>query len=162
MTALKQEVSRLTGIYPDFYVMVEWEAIGELVDALGGVYFDVPFDMNYDDPYQDLHIHQEAGYRKLSGEDAMEVIRWRKNNGEPSPGDVGRIQIQQDFLSAILDKCLQPATLLKAPALAQVFLNNVTHRPDSGQYPGLRTAGYRHGPGERCEIFHYALYRGHV
>ena len=120
------EVSRLTGIYPDFYVMVEWEAIGELVDALGGVYFDVPFDMNYDDPYQDLHIHQEAGYRKLSGEDAMEVIRWRKNNGEPSPGDVGRIQIQQDFLSAVLDKCLQPATLLKAPALAQVFLNNVT------------------------------------
>ena len=101
MTALKQEVSRLTGIYPDFYVMVEWEAIGELVDALGGVYFDVPFDMNYDDPYQDLHIHQEAGYRKLSGEDAMEVIRWRKNNGEPSPGDVGRIQIQQDFLSAM-------------------------------------------------------------
>ena len=56
----------------------------------------------------------------------MEVIRWRKNNGEPSPGDVGRIQIQQDFLSAVLDKCLQPATLLKAPALAQVFLNNVT------------------------------------
>lgn len=126
MTALKQEVSRLTGIYPDFYVMVEWEAIGELVDALGGVYFDVPFDMNYDDPYQDLHIHQEAGYRELTGEDAMEVIRWRKNNGEPSPGDVGRIQIQQDFLSAVLDKCLQPATLLKAPALAQVFLNNVT------------------------------------
>ena len=126
MTALKQEVSRLTGIYPDFYVMVGWEANGELVDALGGVYFDVPFDMNYDDPYQDLHIHQEAGYRKLSGEDAMEVIRWRKNNGEPSPGDVGRIQIQQDFLSAVLDKCLQPATLLKAPALAQVFLNNVT------------------------------------
>ena len=35
----------------------------------------------------------------------MEVIRWRKNNGEPSPGDVGRIQIQQDFLSAVLDKC---------------------------------------------------------
>ena len=39
---------------------------------------------------------------------------------------MGRIQIQQDFLSAVLDKCLQPATLLKAPALAQVFLNNVT------------------------------------
>ena len=46
MTALKQEVSKLTGIYPDFYVLVQWEAIGELVDALGGVYFDVPFDMD--------------------------------------------------------------------------------------------------------------------
>ena len=72
-------------------------------------------------------------------------------------------EIQQDFLSAVLDKCLQPATLLKLPsALAQVFLNNVTTDLTSGQYPGLRTAGYRHGPGERCEIFHYALYRGHV
>ena len=109
MTALKQEVSRLTGIYPDFYVMVEWEAIGELVDALGGVHFDVPFDMNYDDPYQDLHIHQEAGYRKLSGEDAMEVIRWRKNNGEPSPGDVGRIQNQRRFMAAAMRKLINIA-----------------------------------------------------
>lgn len=82
MTALKQEVSHLTGIYPDFYVLVEWEAVGELVDAIGGVYFEVPFVMDYDEPNpgQDLHIHQEAGYRLLNGQDAMEVIRFRKNN----------------------------------------------------------------------------------
>ena len=67
MTALKKEVSRLTGIYPDFYVMVEWEAIGRLVDAVDGVEFEVPFDMNYDDPYQDLHIHQKKGLRVLDG-----------------------------------------------------------------------------------------------
>ena len=127
MNALKQEVSKLTGVYPNFYVMVEWEAIGELVDALGGVYFDVPFDMDYDDPAQDLHIHQEAGYRKLNGEDAMEVIRFRKSNDKSiSLGDVGRTEIQRDFLSAVLKKCLEPATLLKAPSLAQIFLNNVT------------------------------------
>ena len=80
MTALKKEVSRLTGIYPDFYVMVEWEAIGRLVDAVNGVEFEVPFDMDYDDPYQDLHIHQKKGLRVLDGRDAMEVIRFRKNN----------------------------------------------------------------------------------
>ena len=77
MTALKQEVSKLTGIYPDFYVLVQWEAIGELVDAIGGVHFEVPFDMDYDDPAQDLHIHQEAGYRLLDGDDAMQVIPFR-------------------------------------------------------------------------------------
>ena len=126
MTALKQEVSKLTGIYPDFYVLLEWDAVGELVDALDGVYFDVPFDMNYDDPAQDLHIHQQAGYRLLDGEDAMEVVRWRKNNTGSSGGDVARIQVQQAFLSAVLNKCLQPATLLKAPALAQIFLDNVS------------------------------------
>ena len=47
MNALRQEVSKLTGIYPDFYVMIQWEAVGELVDAIGGVYFEVPFDMDY-------------------------------------------------------------------------------------------------------------------
>ena len=125
MTALKQEVSKITGVYPDFYVFLEWEAVGELVDALGGVYFDVPFDMDYDDPYQDLHIHQKAGYRKLNGDDAMQVVRWRKNNTGNSGGDVARIKVQQAFLSAVLDQCLQPSTLLKAPSLAQIFLDNV-------------------------------------
>ena len=125
MTALKQEVSKLTGIYPNFYVFLEWDAVGELVDALDGVYFDVPFDMDYDDPYQDLHIHQKAGYRLLNGDDAMQVVRWRKNNTGDSGGDVARIKVQQAFLSAVLQKCLQPATLLKAPALAQIFLDNV-------------------------------------
>ena len=129
MAALKKEVSRLTGITPDFYVIVEWEAIGKLVDAVGGVEFEVPFDMDYDDPTpgQDLHIHQKAGLRLLSGDDAMQVIRHRKNNdGSHSDGDVGRLKIQQSFLKAAAKKCLQPATLLKVPELAKIFSQNVT------------------------------------
>ncbi len=129
MAALKKEAAHLTGITPDFYVIVEWEAIGELVDALGGVEFEVPFNMDYDDPTpgQDLHIHQKAGLRLLSGDDAMQVIRHRKNNdGSHSNGDVGRLKIQQDFLKAVAKKCLQPATFLKVPALAEIFTENVT------------------------------------
>lgn len=126
MTALKASVAQLTGITPDYYVLLEWEAIGELVDALGGVEFEVPFDMDYDDPYQNLHIHQKAGLRKLNGDDAMQVIRHRKNNdGSHSEGDVGRLAIQQNFLKAVVHKCLQPATFLKIPALAEIFAENV-------------------------------------
>lgn len=128
MSALRQEVSRLTGVYPDFYVMVEWEAIGRLVDAIGGVYFDVPFDMDYDDPTpgQDLHIHQKKGYRLLDGQDAMEVIRFRKSNDESLVlYDSGRTQIQRDFLTAVLKKCLTPEILLKLPSLVQIFMDNV-------------------------------------
>ena len=73
--ALYKEISQLVGFEPDYQVIVEWEAVGEIVDAMGGVWFEVPRDMNYDDPYQDLHIHQEAGYRLLSGDDAMQVLR---------------------------------------------------------------------------------------
>lgn len=129
MTALKKEVSHLTGIYPDFYVLVEWEAIGRLVDAIGGVYFDVPYTMNYDDDAQDLHIHQEKGYRLLDGRDAMEVVRFRKSNKDDPDkvilGDSGRTKIQRDFMTAVLKKCLTPEILLKLPTLADIFMDNV-------------------------------------
>ena len=126
MAALKKHVAKLTGITPDYYVLLEWEAIGELVDAIGGVEFEVPFDMDYDDPYQNLHIHQKAGLRLLNGDDAMQVIRHRKNNdGSHSAGDVGRLEIQQDFIKAVVDKCLQPGIFFKLPTLADIFTENV-------------------------------------
>ena len=56
----------------------------------------------------------------------MEVIRFRKNNtGTISLGDVGRTQIQRDFLTAVLKKCLTPEILLKLPTLVQIFTENV-------------------------------------
>lgn len=126
MNALRNEVANITGILPDFYVLVEWEAVGRLVDALGGVEFEVPFDMDYDDPEQNLHIHQKAGFRLLSGEDAMQVIRHRKNNdGSHSNGDIGRMEVQQDFLKAVVKKCLQPSIFLKINDLVEIFKENV-------------------------------------
>ena len=123
---LKEEMGYLTGIVPDFYVAVEWEAIGEIVDALGGVEFDVPYNMDYDDPYQDLYIHQKKGLRKLSGDDAMQVIRWRKNNGKKNEiGDTGRQKIQQDFLKAVAKQCLQIGNWTKISDFAKIFFKNV-------------------------------------
>ena len=129
MAALKTEVGKLTGIIPDFYVVVQWEAVGELVEAIGGVNFDVPFDMDYDDPAQDLHIHLKAGQQKLNGEDAMGLIRWRHNNDysvQYPNGDLGRVQTQQAFLKAVAAECLKPEILLKAPSLAQIFIERVS------------------------------------
>ena len=135
---LKEEISYLIGFQPDFTVVVEWEAVGELVDAIGPVEFDVPYDMNYDDGTQDLHIHLEAGLQEIDGDKAMQLLRWRKNNkivngqfvsyGGYVNGDLGRIQTQQDFISAVIDKCLSSLSVDKLPALAQIFMNNVDTR----------------------------------
>lgn len=123
---LKTEIGHLTGVTPDFYVAIEWEAIGEIVDALGGVWFDVPYNMDYDDPYQDLYIHQQKGYRLLTGDDAMQVIRWRKNNGESyGIGDSGRQQVQQEFLKALAKQCLQIKNWTKVSSFAEIFFKNV-------------------------------------
>lgn len=131
MQHLYKEIAQLVGFEPDFQVVVEWEAVGEIVDAIGGVYFDVPRDMNYDDPWQDLHIHQTKGYRLLSGDDAMQVLRYRHDNrkngimlGYPE-GDVGRIKTQQAFLKAMIEQVLKPKNMTKAGPLMEAFKNNV-------------------------------------
>ena len=129
--ALYKEISQLVGFEPDYQVIIEWEAVGEIVDAMGGVWFDVPRNMNYDDPLQNLHIHQEKGYRLLTGEDAMEVLRYRHDNrkngvtlGYPE-GDVGRIKTQQAFLKAMVEQLLKVENVLKVRQFIQVFQDNV-------------------------------------
>ena len=128
---LYKEIAQLVGFEPDFQVVVEWEAVGEIVDAMGGVWFDVPQDMNYDDPYQDLKIHQTAGYRHLSGDDAMQVLRYRHDNrkngvtkGYPD-GDLGRIKTQQAFLKAMVEQLLQVKNTTKIGQFIDVFKKNV-------------------------------------
>jgi LCP family protein required for cell wall assembly len=129
--ALKNEVSELVGFTPDYYVMINWELVGQMVDAIGGVYFDIPYNMDYDDPTQDLYIHFDKGYTYLNGEDAMRVVRWRKNNkwsaykNEGGGSDIGRLNVQHDFLKAVLKQTLQIKNLTKINQLATLFGENV-------------------------------------
>lgn len=132
MESLKGYVSDLIGFEPDFTITIEWEAVGELVDAIGGVWFEIPFNMYYRDSYQDLFINQPKGYRLLDGEDAMEVIRWRKNNSGVSTGssetdgsDLARTRVQQDFIAAVIKQCLQLKNVTKINEIASVFTEYV-------------------------------------
>ena len=129
---LKQQVAYLTGVMPDFYVLIEWEAVGEVVEALGGVEFDVPRNMNYDDPYQDLHIHLEKGLQVLNGEEAMGVIRYRHDNVRAdgvmpgyADGDLGRTKTQQAFLKACAKQALQLGNVTKVKEFVRIFMEHV-------------------------------------
>ena len=129
--ALYKEISQLVGFEPDYQVIVEWEAVGKIVDAMGGVYFDVPRDMNYEDPVQDLSIHQTKGYRLLSGDDAMQVLRYRHDNrkngkmlGYPD-GDLGRIKTQQGLLKAMIEQLMSLKNITKVNEFIKVFNENV-------------------------------------
>ena len=125
---LYKEISQLVGFEPDYQVVIEWEAVGQIVDAMGGVWFDVPRNMNYDDPYQDLSIHISKGYQKLNGEQAMGVLRYRHDNdlhyGYPD-GDLGRIKTQQAFLTAMLEQLLKLENITKVNQFVKVFQENV-------------------------------------
>ena len=127
--ALYKEIAQLVGFEPDYQVIVEWDAVGEIVKAMGGVYYDVPRNMNYDDPYQDLHIHQTKGYRLLSGSDVMQVLRYRHDTDSRygyADGDLGRIKTQQSLLKAMIEQLLQLKNVTKIGDFARVVKNNVT------------------------------------
>ncbi len=130
--ALKDRVAGLVGFVPDYYVMIDWELVGQMVDAIGGVYFDIPYHMDYDDPYQGLSIHFEPGYQYLDGEDAMQVVRWRKNNewspyaNEGGGSDINRLNVQHQFLKAVLEQTLQLKNVTRIGQLAELFGENVT------------------------------------
>ena len=96
-------LGNLIGYTVDCYAVVDIRSVEKLVDCIGGVYYNVPRDMEYDDPAQDLHIHIPKGYRLLLGKEAVDVLRFRMGNDGSGyvNGDLGRIQTQQDFLATM-------------------------------------------------------------
>ena len=122
---LRSNIEDMLGVPVDFYVSVDLQGFISLVDQIGGVDFDVPEDMDYDDPYQDLHIHFKAGLQHLNGQQAMEVVRFRHNNDNTGYGgrqDIGRIGTQQAFLKTVAQKLMK---LENVPAMAETFLKYV-------------------------------------
>ena len=101
MDALMDYVSECIGFRPDGYLLIDLDAFVELVDLMGGVEFDVPCDMYYNDPSQDLYIDLKAGKQKLNGEQAMGLVRFRSGY---SRADLERVNVQRAFISAAMDQ----------------------------------------------------------
>ena len=123
MELLAEVVSDQLGIPVDYTVLVDLRGFEALVNAIGGVEFYIPIDMDYDDPYQDLSIHFSRGTRLLSGADALKVVRFRHNNDGTGYGseDVGRMTTQQNFLKAVAKKTLTPANVTKVNEFVKIF-----------------------------------------
>ena len=112
-------VEDVTGIKAEYYVIFNTKLLREVVDEIGGVTVDVPINMNYDDPYQNLYIHLKKGTQTLTGSQAEQFCRFRKNNNGTgyANGDVGRVAAQQEFIKALINRVLEPQNLLKVNKL---------------------------------------------
>ncbi len=108
-----QAVNEITGLDINYYILVDTEALVKLVNLIGGVYFDVPTDMNYDDDGQDLHIHLTKGYQNLTGEQVEQVVRFRHNNDgtsyppEYGDEDYGRMKTQRNLIIEIAKQTIK-------------------------------------------------------
>ena len=119
---LRQQIKNLIGFDVDCYAIVDLNVFVEAIDLLGGVYFDVPCDMNYEDPKQDLTIHINKGYQLLDGYQAMGVCRFR--SGYPS-GDLGRIETQHLFLKACAEQFISLGNIPNASKLISLLSDNI-------------------------------------
>lgn len=119
---IKTHIRNLIGFDVDCYSVVNIKAMEDAVDTIGGVWFDVPQDMVYEDYVQNLDINIKKGYQKLSGSDALKLCRFRATY---SGGDIQRIGVQQDFLKAMAGQLLSLGSIPHLGELIDIILEDV-------------------------------------
>ncbi|MBT9258648.1 MAG: LCP family protein [Clostridiales bacterium] len=136
-------LSQFLGVPFQHYVLVSVEGFADLVDMIGGIDVYVPYDMNYDDPAQDLSIHIKKGFQHLNGYQAMGFVRERY--GDPE-GDFGRVKRQQAFLKAVAEKMVQPSNWKNVPQLVKEALKHVRTNLTVDEILTLASIAYDAGP----------------
>lgn len=134
----KADLKTLLGFSVDMYAVVDVKAFEKIVNAIGGVDFDVPVNMDYDDDIQEFHVHLLKGPQHLNGQQALGVVRFRQNNegSQYGPGypraDIDRIATQQSFMKTVAKQCLSIWNATKVNEFAQIFKDYVDTNLSAG------------------------------
>ena len=114
-------VRELTGIPIHHFVKFNTKAFRQCIDELGGVDFNVPQNMRYSDPAQDLYINLKKGQQHLDGDKAEQLVRFRSY----PMGDIQRIKVQQDFLHAMVEQKLNIKYVGEIGDIYSVIISNL-------------------------------------
>lgn len=118
------------GVPVDYWATLDFAGFERIVDALGGVTVEVPYDI-YDPTYPDdwngtTELYIPAGIQHLDGALALKYARTRHGDS-----DFDRARRQQQIVRAALDRALSPATLPKLPRLARALSDAVETNADT-------------------------------
>lgn len=106
-------VGELLGINIDYYAVVNFDAFKYLIDSIGGIEYDVPMDMHYYDPEFDFLIDLDAGLQTLDGDQAEQLVRFRKGYANQ---DLGRVETQQSFVKELIKELANKENIMTNPA----------------------------------------------
>lgn len=116
-------LEEILGIDIDYYVKVDLDAFKEIVDAVGGVEFDVQERLYYSDPAQGLYIDLYPGPQLLDGEKAEMLVRFREGYAQK---DLKRIEVQQEFLKAFISQvCSSDKIMSNLDSYIKIFMEKV-------------------------------------
>ena len=116
-------LEEILGIDIDYYVKVDLDAFKDIVDAVGGVEFDVQERLYYSDPAQGLYIDLYPGPQVLDGEKAEMLVRFREGYAQK---DLKRIEVQQEFLTAFISQvCSSDKIMSNLDSYIKIFMEKV-------------------------------------
>lgn len=131
-------LEEILGIDIDYYVKVDLDAFKDIVDAVGGVEFDVQERLYYSDPAQGLYIDLYPGPQVLDGEKAEMLVRFREGYAQK---DLKRIEVQQEFLKAFIAQvCSSDKIMSNLDSYIKIFMEKV--ESDMPVATALKYAGY--------------------
>jgi LCP family protein required for cell wall assembly len=101
----KSFFSKLLDLPLDYMIVIDFDGLSKIVDALGGLDIDVDMDMRYVDTADGTNINLKKGQQHLNGKQALDFVRYRKSNmGTDQSSDIARNERQQQVLSGILNE----------------------------------------------------------
>lgn len=102
----------------DYYVKLDFVAVEEIVNAMGGVYVDVPFSI----VHESFDIDIAEGRQLLNGNEALYYARYRKGYED---GDIGRVHAQQKLMIEIIQQALSVENAPKLGTFIKTYMNRV-------------------------------------
>lgn len=102
---LTLRIEKMLGIPLEKYIIIDYEGLIACVDLLGGVEVNIPFHMEYADPYDNppLYIDIPEGIQLLDGVQSLKFLRYREGYAGK---DLERIEAQGQFIKAAVKKAL--------------------------------------------------------
>ncbi len=134
-------VSELTGLPIHYYFFIDFESFVKLVDAIGGVDFEVEKNMYYVDKtyQQEFVINLKKGMQHLDGDKALQYVRFRHD----ALSDFTRTERQREFLKAIFTKVKSTSTLINLPSMLDELAPYIETNMDLGKMLKLAGLGYK-------------------
>ncbi|PKL48386.1 MAG: hypothetical protein CVV42_09695 [Candidatus Riflebacteria bacterium HGW-Riflebacteria-2] len=120
-SVLRSLLEDLLNIQISRFVEVDFQGFINVIDTVGGVEIEVDKPMHYDDNWGKVHIHFDQGKHLLDGRQALNYVRFRAD----AAADLGRIKRQQQFIKVLLEKLMQPATVVKLPQIISEAYDHV-------------------------------------
>jgi len=129
----KRTVENLVGVAPDYYALMDFGGFEKAIDEIGGVTVTVDKQLDYDDNWGHLHIHLKPGTQQLDGDHAIGFVRYRHSNAGGGDSDLIRIGRQQELISAVKSRLMQPGVIVRVPRVLDIVRDHLKTDMNPGQ-----------------------------